>query len=84
MAWASNPSFLPSRKHSFGFEGCCIIQYMQKLFRKLFYLYKPSVSAKQDYQVSFKLKLNTKVYSMWKTNFDVPFLQLVRVSRHSH
>jgi hypothetical protein len=35
------------------------------------------------FQVCFKLKLNTKVDSMWKTIFDVLFLQLVRGSRNS-
>jgi hypothetical protein len=83
MTWASNPSFLPFWKHNFGFEGSWIIQHLQKLFCKFFYHSQQPMSMKQDFQVCFKLKLNTEVDSMWKMTFDVLFLQLVQGTRNS-
>jgi hypothetical protein len=46
MTQASNQSFLPFRKHSFGLEGYWIIQHLQKLFCKFFYHSQQPMSAK--------------------------------------
>jgi hypothetical protein len=56
---------------------------LAKTVLKILYRSQQPVSVKYYFQVCFKLKLNTEVDSMWKTIFDVLFLQLVGGSRNS-